>query len=57
MEGFSERKLMIQGQVIRSAAALELRPDAPGPEALARGLIFGLPISLGFWAALAALIL
>jgi hypothetical protein len=56
MEGLPERKLMIQGQVIRSAAALELQPHAPGPEALARGLIFGLPISLGFWAALAALI-
>jgi len=47
---------MFQGQVIRSAEAIGVRSDPVGPEALARGLAFGLPLSLGLWTALALLI-
>ncbi len=47
---------MFQGQVIRSAAPAELPRDADAPRPLARGLAFGLPLSLGLWTALAVLI-
>ncbi len=47
---------MMQGRVIGKAAALGPHRDVAGPEALVRGLVFGLPISLGLWAALGLLI-
>jgi hypothetical protein len=54
--GFVGEELMFQGRVIRSAEIVDVSPEVAGPDALARGLAFGLPISLGMWVALTLLI-